>query len=802
MRITWIDTLRGICMIAILLFHTEVYYVGETIVPYQCYVHDALAAFFFVSGYLFIRNGKFSFSHKIKSIMRSILLPYFIFTIIIAALKVLFLHVDAGEAFGKIILGQASWFVSALIVAELLMAVILLITRGKSLLLCFVAILAFSAAFIIGNKHNPSPLHYAQNLWFVNDGLMALGIMICGILYHRYEQVFDRFHNILYTSFLFILLVIIKIMIIKGDEATVIGSVEVSNIPLFLADITVAILFLTSVCKWLGRVFLVSWTGAHSLVYYFFCGASPTFVAILLNKIGFTYSSYWQVIIALILVYDICTIIAWLVFRYTPWLIGKRKKSLLIILLMLFFVPEHLFAQTFSQMKEEATEYSLPLVNITADTEKITSTEFITGEIEFFDPEGTYSQSHKCLLRYRGASSLRYDKKSFAIKLLDDMDNDLDCDLFGIREENSWILDAMAADKIRMRNMFCFTLWNEISITPYNTQFNNRNGIKGLFVEVFLNGQYHGLFCLSDKVDRKLLALKKIKTDKEENQTIRGLLYKCVSWGGGSNLNYYYDEPTDNATWNAWELKYPEDYPSTQTWQPLIDFIDFCSSDNDDDIFLEHYEEYFYVDNFMDYLLFVCAMGLTDNTYKNCYLSIVNINDDHKMLLTPWDMDSSLGRLYNGYEYKNLFNIVNYMNLSPVKRLYLSNKDGFKDKMIARWQQLAATTLCSSHVRNIMEEYINKVSISGAWQRERDKWNDNPVSLPVSQNEELEYIMEWYGQNLQFIDNTISAIATDITNLQTPYTYYPETIYDLHGRAVIRPSKGIYIKDGKKYICK
>ena len=54
-----------------------------------------------------------------------------------------------------------------------------------------------------------------------------------------------------------------------GNEDTVIGSVEVSNIPLFLADIAVSTLFLVALCKWLGRVFMVSWTGAHSLVYYF-----------------------------------------------------------------------------------------------------------------------------------------------------------------------------------------------------------------------------------------------------------------------------------------------------------------------------------------------------------------------------------------------------------------------------------------------------------------------------------------------------------------------------------------------------
>ena len=109
-RLPWIDTMRGICMIAILLFHTEVYYADGIITPYQCYVHNALAGFFFISGYLFIGDKGFSFAHKIKSIARSLVLPYFIFTIILGVLKIVFQHADATEVFTKIILGQASWF--------------------------------------------------------------------------------------------------------------------------------------------------------------------------------------------------------------------------------------------------------------------------------------------------------------------------------------------------------------------------------------------------------------------------------------------------------------------------------------------------------------------------------------------------------------------------------------------------------------------------------------------------------------------------------------------------------------------
>jgi hypothetical protein len=122
----------------------------------------------------------------------------------------------------------------------------------------------------------------------------------------------------------------------------------------------------------------------------------------------------------------------------------------------------------------------------------------------------------------------------------------LNADIFGIRKENSWILDAMAIDRTRMRNRVCFDVWNSMSRTSYDTKYDNRNGTNGVFVEVFINGEYNGLYCLSDKIDRKLLGLKKTKLDDEGEVSIRGLLYKGIKWHGycddSGNITSFYPE--------------------------------------------------------------------------------------------------------------------------------------------------------------------------------------------------------------------------------------------------------------------
>lgn len=73
-----------------------------------------------------------------------------------------------------------------------------------------------------------------------------------------------------------------------------------------------------------------------------------------------------------------------------------------------------------------------------------------------------------------------------------------------------------------MRNRLCMDLWNSFSPVPYiNDEPDAINGTRGKFVEVLVNGKYQGLYCLSEKIDRKQLKLKK---DYEDG----GVLFKCT----------------------------------------------------------------------------------------------------------------------------------------------------------------------------------------------------------------------------------------------------------------------------------
>lgn len=478
-----------------------------------------------------------------------------------------------------------------------------------------------------------------------------------------------------------------------------------------------------------------------------------------------------------------------------------------ILLLLFVFVNLAVCAQEsqYDTMKRTMNEYSLPLVNMIVDVAELRTSVFVPGEIEISDyqqrtPSSSNTVRFLCQYRIRGGTATQFEKKSFSVKLCDATGEDLDANLFDIREENSWILDAMAIDRIRMRNRVCFDVWNEMSTTPYETKYNNRNGTKGLFVELFINGDYHGLYCMSDKIDRKLLGLKKAYVD-DNGVHIRGLLFKGVSWGSGYSL-LSYDEADVNADkWNAWELQYPEDYPSIDTWQPLMNLIDFCSDATPDATFRSTYQDYFYTENLCDYALFTKVLNVGDNGYKNTFLSVVDINQSHKYLLTPWDMDMSLGGNWDGGYDPSLASIDRYDRIAPYNRLSRQNIDGFKALEISKWTDYYTTLFSCESMNRRLADYAEQFTVSGAWEREYSKWNGNPVPLKESIFDELEYVKDWYRKNFENLcaqygvplPMGITHTASDSSN---------NTIFTIDGIRHKVTRKGLYIINGKKVLIK
>ena len=312
-RIGWIDFLRGLSMMLILVFHTEVYYKEYDVTPYYIYVTNAIILFYFISGYLFYRPESFNLKKKLNAITRSLLFPYFIFTSLIAVPKLLVRQeaINLQEIVINILLGRASWFIAALIVGELFFALLLTKTRGKITWLLTDAIACLIIYYVI-----PFNQHY---YWQWQDALLAVTFLSAGYIYHQYDNHFNTINKPLYSLIFLLILIIIKVY--EYHVNLPMRNIAIENVPLFLADCIVWLMLVISIIRYIPRCKMIEWTGRHCIIYYFLCGGCPLIISIFFNKIGLPYNNYlYRYLLALIAVYLLATTLTYLIYKYIPFI--------------------------------------------------------------------------------------------------------------------------------------------------------------------------------------------------------------------------------------------------------------------------------------------------------------------------------------------------------------------------------------------------------------------------------------------------------------------------------------------------
>ena len=348
------------------------------------------------------------------------------------------------------------------------------------------------------------------------------------------------------------------------------------------------------------------------------------------------------------------------------------------------------------------------------------------------------------LIRHRGASSTKYQKKSYAVKLLDEAGEKKDASFMGMRSDNYWILDAMAVEKGRMRNRVAMDLWLDFSAKPsyVSAEPDMCNGARGKFVEVYVNDAYEGLYCLMERVDRKQLKLKKAK-----NTTINGVLYKSATWDGSL---FGPLTPYDNhsATWMRYEYEYPDVEDNLITWAPLYDVMDFVNTASAAD-FAAQVSSRVDVPVWMDYFLFTNLLSARDNCGKNLYLSFYNINQNSPLLVTPWDMDHSFGRMYNA-DKEDPQAVCKWSN-ALYNRL-ASDLPDYYTQLLERYAELRHTFFSLEALMQRFSDYFALFNATHVAERETERWSGvNDVSLDFSAEET--YIASWLEQRLAYTDS-------------------------------------------------
>lgn len=452
------------------------------------------------------------------------------------------------------------------------------------------------------------------------------------------------------------------------------------------------------------------------------------------------------------------------------------KKSLLLLCLLVCIVIN--------------AQEKLPIIRLMGDF----GYDYQDGTVSIIYPDGSSQDSLTARIKWRGSSTNveGKHKRNYKIKFTDDHR------FFGLRNDDSWILDAGQADVFRLRNLIATELWNDFATKPYyiDKEPDALSGVRGKVVEVYLNDEYRGIYSFTENMDRKQMKLKKF----DKNGTIRGVLWK--SKGYDSSIMDVVPETYNNKEpmMDVFEAKYPDlnDLDSTD-YSTLWNAINFVVNSSNSD-FKKHVQEYFDIPVLIDYYLFVVLLNALDNEGKNMYWAVYDQTKNKMITPAVWDLDISMGAKsalqYNEDFISPEFNSGNVLNV--ITRLKNLNVDDFNNKVRSRYAELRKTFFSISNLQKRYEHYYDLLVASGATQREAEKWSmDSDVCGEIIDfDSEIEYIKNWITKRIIYLDKKFYYYNLSISNIPAEQNNTAISIYNLQGQKMPndqRLPKGIYI---------
>lgn len=425
----------------------------------------------------------------------------------------------------------------------------------------------------------------------------------------------------------------------------------------------------------------------------------------------------------------------------------------------------------------------LPIVELNCSS--VNSKAYTTGSLRVTDPASLgYDSLMIAAFKYRGASSSNYPKRSYAIKLRDENGNSIDRKLLGYRSDNNWILDAMYIDLACMRNRVATDLWNAFECKPYyaDREKKVRTGTRGKFVEVILNGQWWGLYCMTEKMDRKQLKLKKFvpaaQSTTGENE-VHGVLYKSNQWTYEVFMGHESNDDNDNKqviyphkkvsdyknilgqeTWCEYEFKYPDYEDEAVEWRPLHDAANMVATSfilNIDSV-----KSRFDYPMLRDYYLFIDLLLATDNHGKNLFWYAYDTQgpEGDKLSLAPWDLDGTFGQDWDGV-------ITNTKDVTLDFDTYIKNYEHGQFaifdliKSRSEWQQDLKDRYAELRIKGVISgdsianrfaNYASLFEASLADQREQNMWSKAYHSRHKDIQGGATYAESWIRRRVNWLD--------------------------------------------------
>lgn len=360
-------------------------------------------------------------------------------------------------------------------------------------------------------------------------------------------------------------------------------------------------------------------------------------------------------------------------------------------------------------------------INITTENEEFLKNnidEYTKGSLSITEQDETkvILDSKAMGIKLRGNSTKSALKKPFKIKF------DKKQSLFGLKAAKKWVLLANYYDKSNIRNYLAYLTANKLTCLGFQPS--------SIFVDVYLNNNYYGLFLLCEQMEEN-----KGRVDVEDKVSANGLSSFFLEvderikdeYKDGEGKAYFYF-PIEGKSSYYFSFKYPsyDDYleyiekndeESISKYDNNISWLyEFLSNA----LYSPNYTDYLDISSFIDYYLVEEFFKNVDVGSTSQFYYIDSSQENIKLTAGPvWDFDIASGAIddhtgvYNMYYNSELF----VRARDPLyAKLFLN--DDFSKLVKKRYQEVRDEVFLS-----VFDEIdIAKEKLAKAQERNVSKW--------------------------------------------------------------------------------
>jgi hypothetical protein len=349
-------------------------------------------------------------------------------------------------------------------------------------------------------------------------------------------------------------------------------------------------------------------------------------------------------------------------------------------------------------------------------------------------------------IEHRGAWSLQFPKKSFSLELRDGAGNDRDLPFLGFPADSDWVLRAGYYDHTLVRDALGFAMFRDIW---------GRYAPRARFVELFIDGQYFGVFLACEKIKRgrHRVDLPKVAPDAASGDLTGGYLVHLESGGTGPGFK--------TSTGRVWDYGYPRGVEITPPQASYIrDFMDRFERAMAAPDFAHPtagYARWVDMPSWIDFALFQELARNTDGYTKSSYYQKLSDAAGGKLVKGPvWDNDLSYGNLNNGTQTPEGWLYEFRWNIPVPWWEKLWREPRFRSAAACRWRELRRTRLTTAAIDATIDELA--AALVRAQPRENARWKligrreSLHAYVGATWAEDLRYLKGWIARRLSWLD--------------------------------------------------